>query len=231
MIGELRVLAVVPARGGSKGVPNKNVRQLVGRPLLAWTLDAAAGSRYLDKVVVSSDDPTIIEMTRKLGGDAPFVRPAALARDETPGIEPILHALQMLPGYDLIVVLQPTSPLRQAIDIDGCLERLIEMRATTCVAVTEAHNHPYWTYLTDRSERLVPFVKVAPNAALRRQDLPRALTVNGAVYVSTVASLLAQRSFLQEDTVAYEMPAERSLDIDTLEDFAVAERAVQERHE
>ena len=229
MIGNLRVLAVVPARGGSKGVPNKNIRQVAGRPLLAWTLDAAADSRYLDRVVVSSDDPAIIAVTWELGGEAPFVRPAELALDETPGIDPVLHALQQVPGYDLVVLLQPTSPLREAVDIDRCLERLIDSRATACVAVTEAPNHPYWTYRADEAGRLAPFVKVAEDAGLRRQDLPRALTVNGAVYVSRVASLMAQRSFLHEDTVGYEMPAERSLDIDTLEDLAAAERALLER--
>jgi N-acylneuraminate cytidylyltransferase len=224
MIGQLAVLAVVPARGGSKGIPQKNIRNVAGKPLLAWTLEAAAAASYLDRTIVSSDDQAIIKVARELGADVPFVRPVELARDDTPGVAPVLHALSELSGFDLVVLLQPTSPLRSAADIDTAIERLVESEADSCVSVTEASNHPYWTYRVNDAKRLVPFIELPPGSATRRQELPRAFSLNGAVYVARVPWLLEHRTFLSAATVACEMPGERSLDIDALPDLAAAER-------
>jgi CMP-N,N'-diacetyllegionaminic acid synthase len=223
MIASLSVLAVIPARGGSKGVTRKNIKLLAGRPMLAWTIQAALASQYLDRVVLSSEDQEIIDTARELGCEVPFRRPVELATDETPGIEPVLHALAQLPGHDLVVLLQPTSPLRRASDIDGCLEKLVATGAPACISVREATDHPYWCYQQGASERLLPFVNFPPNTFNRRQDLPRAFAVNGAVYVARVPWLLASHSFLTEETVGHEMPPECSLDLDTPEDFAIAE--------
>jgi CMP-N,N'-diacetyllegionaminic acid synthase len=223
MIADLSVLAVIPARGGSKGVARKNIRLLAGRPLLAWTIESAMASQYLDRIVLSSEDQEIMDTARELGCEVPFRRPVELTTDETPGIEPVLHALEQLPGYDLVALLQPTSPLRRASDIDACLEKLIATRAPACISVREAVDHPYWCYQQDASERLLPFVKLPAHTFNRRQDLPRAFAVNGAVYVARVQWLIAARSFLTPETVGHEMPHERSLDLDTPEDFAIAE--------
>jgi CMP-N,N'-diacetyllegionaminic acid synthase len=229
MIDGLSVLAVIPARGGSKGIPYKNIHPLAGKPLLAWTLEAAAAARYLDRVIVSSDDHKIIEVAQALGADVPFVRPAALARDDTPGVDPVIHALCEITGFDLVVLLQATSPLRTPADIEASVELLVSTGAMSCVAVTEAVNHPYWTYRLDPAERLAPFIELPPGAATRRQDLPRALTVNGAVYVARVPWLIERRTFFSSDTVGYEMPAQRSLDIDSQEDLECAERMLLAR--
>jgi len=229
VIADLSVLAVMPARGGSKGVSRKNIRPVAGRPLLAWTLDAARGSRYIDRAVLSSEDEEIMQVARDLGCEVPFRRPTELARDDTPGIDPVLHAIGVLPGYQVIVVLQPTSPLRLAADIDACLERLVATGAPACVSVREAIDHPYWCYGTDPHGRLHPFVTPSDGAYARRQQLPRALSLNGAVYVARTTWLLTSRNFLTAETVGVEMPLSRSLDIDTDADLGVAEASLAAR--
>src|SRR5271157_3678171 len=138
MIQNQSVLALIPARGGSKGVPRKNLREIAGKPLIAWAIEAGRQSRYIDRLILSSEDPEIMAQARSWGCEVPFVRPAELARDDTPGMEPVLHALTALPEeYDYVVVLQPTSPLRLAEDIDGCLETCLRQEAPACVTVAE----------------------------------------------------------------------------------------------
>lgn len=229
MIAGQSVLAVIPARGGSKGVPRKNIHPVAGRPLIAWTVAAARASRYVDRLVLSSDDDDIIAVARAAGCETPFKRPADLARDDSPGIAPVLHALGELPGYSFVVLLQPTSPLRLACDIDGCLEKAVDSGAPACVSVRAAVDHPYWTYRFVADGRLRAFAADPGGAIARRQDLPPAFVLNGAVYVARADWLLEHRSFLTDVTVGFEMPQDRSLDIDTLADLEAAEHALRAR--
>lgn len=229
MIEGLSVLGLIPARGGSKGVPRKNIRLVAGRPLLAWTIDAARASRYLDRLVLSTDDREIAAAAMAAGCEVPFLRPSDLARDDTPGIDPVLHALGQLPAFDIVVLLQPTSPLRLATDIDCCIERMLVATAPASISVRRAIDHPYWTYRCDAHGVLVPYSSDPAGEIHRRQDLPAAFVANGAVYVARVSWLLANRSFHTDETVGYEMPAERSLDIDTPDDLALAETALADR--
>lgn len=228
MTGRLSVLGIIPARGGSKGIPDKNVYPVGGKPLLAWTLDAARQARRLDRVIVSSDSERIIQVARGLGAEVPFVRPAELARDETPGIDPVLHALEQIPGFDIVVLLQPTSPLRTGADIDGAIDLMLSRKAPACVSVTESADHPYWMYRLGSIDNLVPFIDLPPAAASRRQDLPRAYALNGAVYVAHVPWLRQHRTFLTRETVGYEMPAARAVDVDCLEDLAAVEQRLRQ---
>jgi CMP-N,N'-diacetyllegionaminic acid synthase len=230
VIADLSVLAIVPARGGSKGIPRKNIRPVAGRPLLAWTLEAARASRYIDRLILSSEDQEIMDVAQRLGCEVPFRRPSELAQDDTPGIDPVLHAIGLLPGYDLIVLLQPTSPLRIAADIDACLDRLVATGAPACVSVREAADHPYWCYGSDAQGRLHPFVTLPEGAFSRRQQLPHAQTVNGAVYVARTHWLVSSRNFMTAETVGLEMPPSRSLDVDTDADLAVAESCLSKRN-
>ncbi len=226
MIAGKRVLAVIPARGGSKGVPGKNIRALAGRPLIAWTIAAAKHAPELDRVIISSDDADIIETAKAWGGKAPFTRPAELARDDTPGIAPVLHALDALPEtYDYVVLLQPTSPLRTGADISAALKICIDEHAPACVSVSAPHHAPWWMFSLSDSRRLLPLF---PKDALptRRQDMPEVYALNGAVYVAEVEWLRESKSFLTPETAAYVMPPERSLDIDTELDFRIAEAVV-----
>lgn len=221
MIQGKTVLAVIPARGGSKGVPRKNIRLVAGKPLIAWTIETAQQSAYLDRIVVSTEDEEIADVARQYGAEVPFLRPQELAQDDTPGIEPVLHTVECLLGYDFVVLLQPTSPLRTAGDIDRCIEVCVERGALACVSVTPADKPPQWMYVLDQAFRLQPIVPQEQFIS-RRQDAPDIYVLNGAVYVAQTEWLKASRSFLTETTAAYVMPKERSLDIDSELDFLIA---------
>jgi len=228
MIDGLSVLALVPARGGSKGLPGKNIIDLGGKPLLAWTLAAAAESQYIDRTVLSSDDAAIIEVAQAFGCEVPFTRPAELAQDETPAIDVIEHALTELPGFDLLVLLQPTSPLRSSEDIDRTIRLCVEEDAPSAVSVTPADKPPEWLYYLGKGQTLEPLMGEGPSVT-RRQDSRPACYLNGAVYVARPAWLLEKAGFVGEGTVACELPAERAVDIDGPGDLAYAEFLLSRR--
>ncbi|SFL45545.1 acylneuraminate cytidylyltransferase family protein [Pelosinus propionicus] len=222
MIHGKSVLAIIPARGGSKGIPGKNTIDVAGKPLIAWTIEAAKASKYIDRLILSSDDDQIINVAAQWGCESPFKRPDELSQDDTPGIAPVLHALSMVPIFDFIVLLQPTSPLRRTIDIDGCIERCITQQANCCVSVTQQDKSPFWMYYIAPDGLLEPVVPTHDQVAVRRQDLPVVYALNGAVYVACCEWLLATKSFLSKETIAYPMPKEYSVDIDSWMDLQLA---------
>jgi N-acylneuraminate cytidylyltransferase len=226
VIGAKRVLAVVPARGGSKGLPGKNILPVGGRPLLAWTTGAALAARALDRIVVSSDSDPILAAARACGVVA-LRRPAELATDTATTLDVVLHALDACPGHDVVVVLQPTSPLRTAADIDGALERFAASAAPSCVSVCEAEQSPYWMYRLGDGQTMLPIID-GPSQATRRQDLPPVYVLNGAVYVADTGWLRTTRAFVAAGTVAHVMPRERSLDIDTADDLERFRKTITE---
>ncbi len=228
MIAGRKVLGVIPARGGSKGVPRKNIRIVGGKPLIAWTIEQAQKSRFIDRLILSSEDPEIIRVAQQWGCDAPFVRPKELAEDDTPGIEPVFDALDRVSGYEWVVLLQPTSPLRTASDIDGCLELCAARKADACVSVSATNHHPYWVYALQADGRLEPYVKTLVPAV--RQDLPAAYVLNGAVYAARCSWLRSTKEFVNNETVGFVMPPERSLDIDTPLDIKIAELLLGNTH-
>lgn len=211
-------LAIIPARGGSKGVPRKNIKNLAGKPLIAWTIEEAKKSKYITKLILSSDDKEIIEVAKQYGCEAPFVRAKALAADETPGVEPILHAIEQCPGFDYVVVLQPTSPLRTVENIDAAIEMLLAKENDFCVSVTEAKQSPYWMYNLNINGTMDLVIKQT-NFAVRRQDLSPAYFLNGAIYIAKTKRLKVTKSFLTSETLGYVMSEKQSIDIDTEEDF------------
>jgi CMP-N,N'-diacetyllegionaminic acid synthase len=217
MLNNKKILAIIPARGGSKGVPRKNLREVDGETLLGHTINSATKSLYIDKVVVSSEDDEIIAAALQAGADVPFVRPSEYATDEAPGYLPIVHALENLPGYDYVIVLQVTSPLRETTDIDGALEYCLFQEANVCVSVTESEVSPYWMYRCSEEGQLTPLL--AEKAPLRRQDLPMTYVLNGAIYIAATNWFLEHKSFLTAETLGYVMPKHKSLDIDTEFDF------------
>jgi len=230
MIQNKSVLAIIPARGGSKGVPRKNIRHLSGKPLIAWTIEEAQKSKYIDRLIVSTDDEEIAKVSKARGAEIPFIRPSELAQDDTPGIDPVLHAIGLLPEYDYIVLLQPTSPLRSVEDIDACLERCIEQKSNSCVSVVLSEKSPYWMYSLENSGVLQPVI-VSEKPILRRQEAPEVFVLNGAVYVAKTAWLTKTRSFLHEETVGYVMPKERSIDVDNTLDFLILETIISQNKE
>ena len=222
MIDGRSVLAVVPARGGSRGVPGKNGRPLGGKPLIAWTIAVATQSVLIDRVIASSDDEGILRVAREYGCETPFVRPADLARDDTPGVLPVLHAVDAVPGFDIVVLLQPTSPLRSVADIDQTVSA-VRNDVRSVATVVEIEKSPSWMFRMGDAGRLEP---ILPEAELvtRRQDASPTYALNGAVYAVTVEWLRTERAMVKPgQTHGIRMPAERSVDIDTELDFAWAE--------
>ena len=218
-----KILAIIPARGGSKGVPRKNIKMLAGKPLIAWTIEEAQKSKFIDDCIVSTEDEEIKSVAEQWGGNVPFMRPVELAQDDTPGIEPVLHAIKMMPGYDYVVLLQVTSPLRTVEDIDGAIASCLDNRCKSCVSVTEAEHSPYWMYRMDEWNHLKPLLQVSKAESYQRQKLPKVYQLNGAVYVVEVDFVRRQREFIGRKTFGYTMPQERSHDIDSIYDFEVAE--------
>lgn len=226
MIGGRSVLAVITARGGSKGLPRKNVTPFRGAPLIAWTIRAAQAAPSIDRLILSSDDAEIIETARSLGCEAPFRRSAELASDTAASIDVLLDAADRAPGYDIVVLLQPTSPLRTAEDIEATLAVMTDTGAPGAVSVSEAPCHPYLIFQRDPAGRLSPFVEKPADMGWRRQDLPPAYRINGAVYAADLTWLRVERTLCKAgETAAYEMPVARSIDIDTLADLHAAERS------
>ncbi|MGE4556715.1 MAG: acylneuraminate cytidylyltransferase family protein [Desulfovibrionaceae bacterium] len=220
-------LGFIPARGGSKGVPGKNLKPLAEKPLIHWTIEAALASR-LDRVLLSTDAADIAEAARQAGAEAPFLRPAEFSGDASVMDDAILHALKWLrdtDGWipDVIVVLQPTSPLRRSEHIDGCLDLLIRERACSVVSVSDPMEHPsemvYWT----PQDGMRSFLESCPNmGSVQRQAYPKCYFVNGAVYAFTREALEnGQRMGAQ--TLPFFMEQKDSIDIDTPDDFEIAE--------
>ncbi|WP_419875566.1 cytidylyltransferase domain-containing protein [Candidatus Pristimantibacillus sp. PTI5] len=222
MIHNKKILALIPARGGSKGIPRKNIRVVQDKPLIAWTIDEARKSKYIDRVVLSSEDEEIIKVAAEWGCDIPFVRPLHLAEDDTPGIDPVLHAMDQLPEYDFVVLLQPTSPLRSVEDIDGAIEYCFSKKALCCVSVCESSETPYWMYKVIDGN-LQPLISNNEIKYVRRQDLPPIYILNGAIYIADCNWLKESKSFLADESIAYVMDSTRSLDIDNEIDFVLLE--------
>ena len=230
----MKVLGLIPARGGSKGVPRKNIRFLAGKPLLAYTAEAALAATRLTRIVLSTDDEEIAEVGRSCGIEVPFLRAAELAEDTTPTLPVVQHAVHFLESrgdrFDAICLLQPTNPLRQASDIDGCIELLERAGADTVftmLSVPPEHN-PHWVYFqnADGSLRLSTG-EAAPIP--RRQELPPAYHREGSVYVARRDVVMKQNSLYGAKVLGFEIERSRSVNIDTLEDWAKAETWVNQR--
>jgi CMP-N,N'-diacetyllegionaminic acid synthase len=229
----MQVVGIVPARGGSKGLPGKHLLPLAGRPLIAWTLAAAAESRTLTRVVVSTDDDAVAEAARELGATVPFVRPASLAADDTPMLDVLLHAVGEIERaggvVDVVVLLQPTSPLRTGADIDAAVGALLESNADSIVSVVPVpHQFNPVSVMTLEEGRLRPFTPGPP--LTRRQDKPLVYARNGpAVLAVRRAVLMEQRSLYGSDVRGLVMTPEVSIDVDTAWDLAIAELALERR--
>ena len=231
MINGKKILAIIPLRGGSKGVPQKNIREVDGKPLFMWSVEQAHKSSYIDRLIISTDDDEIMAVTQKYGCEVPFKRPDALATDEAKTIDVILHALaNVSQDYDYVVLLQATSPLRTTQDIDRCISLCEEGEANSVVTVTELEKPLHWIYRKDQKNKITPLLSDGQSPS-RRQDSGPLYQLNGAVYVNDVQTLIEDKQFINETTLAHVMPAESSLDIDTELDFLVFEQLVtQNKH-
>ena len=227
MIGQQTVVGLIPARAGSRELPGKNMIDTCGKPLIQWTIDAALSCGYLDRVIVSTDDPSV-KITAACQDVDVLDRPAELSGDSATAAQVIAHALDASVTEDLLVYLQPTSPLRETSDINAALELLTTRGAEAVVSVTGVSEHPEWMYrMPSTGNQLEPVV--AQLSSSRRQDLPRTVRLNGAIYSSFTSTLRPDGDFFRLSLHGYEMPSERSIDIDSREDLEIAWKLLSKR--
>jgi CMP-N,N'-diacetyllegionaminic acid synthase len=233
----VKVLGVITARGGSKGIPGKNLKPLAGKPLIAHTIDAARVSGAFDRLILSTDDAAIADAARAHGCDVPFTRPAELARDDTRHLAVMQHAVEWLRDHDaydpdFVMILQPTSPLRSADDIRASIDVIEATGADSVVSVSEvpAHYNPMRTLRVDERGFASLFVTGKPvrTRINRRQDMPIVWTMDGAIYLFRTSVLLGPEPSLYGDrTAVYVTPAGRGVSIDDANDWSHAERSLE----
>ena len=223
----MKILAIIPARGGSKGLPGKNLRPLAGKPLLVWTVEQASASGSIDRVVVSTDCPKIAEVAREAGADVPVLRPAHLAKDDTPTEPALLHMLDVLEheSYrpDAVMLLQRTSPVRRQDSLDRAVRRFLDTGADSLVGVVESHAF-FWS-LPDGPEA-APRAQYDYRNRARRQEIPgdqHLFRENGSIYITRIETLRSEGNRLGGRIVLFEMDATEGFEVDSAVDFAVVE--------
>ena len=229
MINGKKIIGIIPARGGSKGLPGKNIKELCGKPLIAWSIETGLASQYIDEVMVTTDSQEIADIASNYGAIVPFIRPTELASDTSTSFDTIKHTIEYYQNelkktFDYIVLLEPTSPLRDKDDIDKSIEKLIsEKNATAIVGIskTESQN-PAFLVTKDKQNFLIRYENKFINV-LRRQDIEEVYFFEGSIYVSNIDELLKKKTFYHENTIGYEFPKWKSFEIDDIDDFIVVE--------
>jgi len=221
-----RILAIIPARKGSKGIKNKNLQLLKNKTLIEWSILHAKKSKYIDEIVLTTDDEKAIDIGKR-NGVFTINRPEYLASDTTPMKDVVLHTLEIKTGYDIFVLLQPTSPLRTNEDIDKTIEILCSGTFHSCVSICEFNPHPFLA--VSKEDKYLKFTFCNKREFSRRQDFPEVYRINGAIYTVYVKKFLKNTVFLREAHSTYlEMPLERSVDIDDIIDLKLAEILINE---
>ncbi len=226
-----KILAIIPARGGSKGLPGKNIKIMCGKPLIAWSIEHAQKSRYVDDIFISTDSQEIADVAEKYGVQCPELRPQELARDTAPSSEFIVYTLEKMKKdckhFDYFILLEPTSPLRDVEDVDKSIEMLIDnSESESCVGVAMSGTvHPAFMVVVGENG----FLKALEpdKQTLRRQDLPNVYFFEGSVYVSEVDAYLKKRTFYHDKTLPYIVPEWKSHEVDDYVDFKVIETIME----
>lgn len=222
-----KILGVITARGGSKGIPRKNIKELGGKPLIAYTLSAAQKSNFLTRTLVSTDDQEIAEVAKQYGGEVPFLRPPELAQDKSTSLDVIAHALQWVKEnegeeYDYVMILQPTSPFRTVEDIDACIKKIVDTDSDSVMSMVELTDFSLKKLKKIENDRIFPLLEEEGRfSTFRDQDIP-VYKRNCAIYL-TKTEYLKQGDLFGKISLAHIMPAERSLDINTPFDFEFAQ--------
>lgn len=230
-----KILGLIPARGGSKRLPRKNIKDFLGRPLISWTIEQAKKSRLLDKIMVSTDDEEIAEVARKYGADVPFLRPGELARDSSPTIDAVIHALDRFEEsgehFDIVALLEPTSPLRTDSDIDTAIELLLANldKAESLVSVGEVHLEKPQILRKIDAGYVRPFIENGECIAMQAQE--KAYFPYGVIYIATAKSLRTYRTFYQEKTIPYFIGRWQNYEIDDALDRICCESVQRFRSE
>ena len=216
MINNKKVVAIIPARGGSKRLPKKNIKKFLGYPLLSWTIRAAQESKFIDKIILSSEDESILKIARSYGSEIPLKRPKNLAYDNSESFEVIKYVLDKI-GNDFfyIILLQPTSPLRTNKDIDNCIKEFIKKKSTSCVSAFKFHKSLN-IFIEKKSNTI-------GNVFSDKNKPNKYYVLNGAIYLTDKYTLMRNKGFISDNTLLFEMPLSKSIDIDTIDDFEIAE--------
>lgn len=226
----MKVVAVIPARSGSKGIPNKNLVNIGGKPLISWSIEAAMDSETIDKIIVTSDGDEILSISAKYDQVTLVNRPSELAQDNTPTAPVVMHALEELGidenSFDFLVLLQPTSPLRTGKDIDSAFHSLTNSDASALISVVEPEHHPLKCFKTDAHGYLEGLVN-NEYPFMPRQELPQVFQPNGAIYMIKITEFIKLQSFFTNKTKAYPMSAASSIDVDTYEDIKKIENQLK----
>jgi CMP-N,N'-diacetyllegionaminic acid synthase len=220
------VVCVIPARGGSKGLPGKNIKMFCGKPLIAHTIEQARQSKYIDRVIVSTEVEAIAQISLEYGAEVPFMRPMELAGDSSSTVDVLLHAINWLETedryvFDILVMLHTTTPLRSVQDIDKSIAFMVGEKADNIFSVAEAHRNPYFNMVEEGSDGFVRLVK--EGCFTTRQAAPKVYDMNASIYVWWKNVLKEGKKIFLKKTKAYVMPKERSIDIDDDLDFRIAE--------
>ena len=228
MSKDLSCLAIILARGGSKGLPGKNIKTLCGKPLINWTIEQGLQCSFVTDLIVSTDCEILASVASKAGAEVPFLRPLNLALDTSSSIDSIIHAIDYLDGlgrtYNYVLLLEPTSPLREVNDLEESFSLMINNNLESLVSVSEATtNHPNYMFTINDNHRMVPFSNNQNSNGLRRQDLEPCFFLDGSIYFSTTKSLINNSGFYHKNTYAFVLPKWKSLEIDDFDDFLMVE--------
>lgn len=225
MYKDKKIVCVIPARSGSKGLPGKNIKMLLGKPLIAYSIKQAKSSRMIDRIIVSTDDKKIADISKKYGAEVPFMRPKFLAQDKSSTMDVLLHAMEWLEKdsypFDILVLLHVTAPLRSVEDINNCVRLLFNENTSNVFSATEAHRNPYFN-MVELDKKGRPCLVKNGNFPTR-QSAPKVFDMNASVYVWWKDALKNDKSLFSKTTAIYLMPKERSIDIDDNIDFKIAE--------
>lgn len=225
MYKDKKIVCVIPARAGSKGLPGKNIKKLLGKPLIAYSIEQARKSKYIDRVIVSTDSKKIARVARRLGAQVPFLRPKYLANDKSSTINVLLHAIDWLEkerfAFDILVLLHVTSPLRSVDDIDRSIALLFKKNTNNVFSVTPAHRNPYFNMVEFDKSGKVNLIKRGKYT--NRQSAPNVFDINSSIYVWWKDVLKNSKSLFPGLTRIYLMPKERSVDIDDQIDFKIVQ--------
>ena len=230
-----RILALIPARSGSKGLPGKNIRPLLGKPLVVWSIEQASSSKYIDKVVVSTESPIIASIARHYGADVPFLRPKKLATSKAKTIDVIFHAVDYFSkrkeNFDYLVLLEPTSPLREISDLDNAIKKLINKSGTAdaLVSVGEIGLESPYIAKSIADGYVVPLIKENSKKIFQRQQLPKTFFPYGVIYASKVEALKKKKTFYHQRTIPYFIERWQNYEVDDIYDFVCVEAILRER--
>ncbi len=231
----MKILALIPARGGSKGIPKKNIKKLGGKELIRYSIELGLACTMIDQVVVSTDDEAIADVSRQAGASVPFLRPAALADDRSPTIDTVIHALQFFEAkgqiFDAVCLLQATSPFRTQEELHSAIQQFEQKQADSLISVREVPHvyNPHWVFKPTEDGQFLKIATGEETIISRRQDLPKAFHRDGAIYISKKEVILKERSLYGRKVAHYLMTDSPNINIDSMEDWKLAEQEIAKR--